>query len=263
MSNTAAECGKSLLRIEGLDKYFGGLHAVDSVSFDVTSGMIKAVIGPNGAGKTTLFNMIAGYFPPSGGEVYFQDTLITGMKPFEVAGQGILRTFQNLKLNPHMSVLDNVLLGCHRTGKAGFLAGMLSSGKSRKEERQAVEAVLPVLEWLNIIDQKDTEVGNLSFGNQRAVELARALASDPPMLLLDEPAAGLNMHETEDLAQRLQTIRDQGKTILLVEHDMSLVMDISDEIVVLNFGQKIAEGEPQAIQRNEEVIRIYLGDDNA
>lgn len=263
VSNTAAECGKSLLRIEGLDKYFGGLHAVDSVSFDVTSGMIKAVIGPNGAGKTTLFNMIAGYFPPSGGEVYFQDTLITGMKPFEVAGQGILRTFQNLKLNPHMSVLDNVLLGCHRTGKAGFLAGMLSSGKSRKEERQAVEAVLPVLEWLNIIDQKDTEVGNLSFGNQRAVELARALASDPPMLLLDEPAAGLNMHETEDLAQRLQTIRDQGKTILLVEHDMSLVMDISDEIVVLNFGQKIAEGEPQAIQRNEEVIRIYLGDDNA
>ena len=185
------------------------------------------------------------------------------MKPFEVAGQGILRTFQNLKLSKHLSVLDNVLLGHHRVGQAGFISGMMSLRKSRVEEKQAVEAVLPILEWLNIIDQKETEVGNLSFGNQRAVELARALASDPPMLLLDEPAAGLNMHETEDLANRLQAIRDKGKTILLVEHDMSLVMDISDEIVVLNFGQKIAEGLPLDIQKNEEVIRIYLGDDDA
>jgi branched-chain amino acid transport system ATP-binding protein len=254
---------KPLMRIDNLDKYFGGLHAVDTVSFDVMPGKIKAVIGPNGAGKTTLFNMISGTFAPSGGQVFFNDTLITGMKPFEVAGQGILRTFQNLKLSKHLSVLDNVLLGHHRVGQAGFIAGMMSSRKSRVEEKKAVETVLPILEWLNIHDQKDTEVGNLSFGNQRAVELARALASDPPMLLLDEPAAGLNMHETEDLANRLQAIRDKGKTILLVEHDMSLVMDISDEIVVLNFGQKIAEGLPMDIQKNEEVIRIYLGDDDA
>lgn len=263
MNNTTGHNEKSILRIEKLDKSFGGLHAVDSVSFDVRPGMIKAVIGPNGAGKTTLFNMIAGYFPPSGGQVFFQDTLITGMKPYQVAGQGVLRTFQNLKLSSHLSVLDNVLLGHHRVGKAEFLSGMLALKRSRKEEKEAEEAVLPILEWMNIIDQKDTELGNLSFGNQRAVELARALASDPPMLLLDEPAAGLNMHETEDLAQRLQTIKEQGRTILLVEHDMSLVMDISDEIVVLNFGQKIAEGEPKDIQKNEEVIRIYLGDDDA
>jgi len=259
----SSELSNPLMRIDSLDKSFGGLHAVNAVSFDVAPGTIKAVIGPNGAGKTTLFNMIAGYFPPSSGSVTFNGTLLTGMKPYQVAGNGVLRTFQNLKLSPGLSVLDNVLLGHHRAGKAGFVSGMLSLKKSRKEEKEAVDAVFPLLEWLNIAHLKDTEAGSLSFGNQRAVELARALASDPPMLLLDEPAAGLNMHETEDLAGRLQEIRDQGRTILLVEHDMSLVMDISDEIVVLNFGQKIAEGIPSEIQKNEEVIRIYLGGDDA
>jgi branched-chain amino acid transport system ATP-binding protein len=253
----------SFLRIQGLDKFFGGLHAVDSVSFDVRPGIIKAVIGPNGAGKTTLFNMIAGYYPPGAGQVFFKDVLLTGMQPFQVAGEGVLRTFQNLKLSHHLSVLDNVLLGRHTRDRAGFLAGMLALKKSRQEEKMAEEAVLPVLEWLNLIEHKDTEVGNLSFGNQRAVELARALAAGPDMLLLDEPASGLNMHETEDLAQRIRGIRDQGKTILLVEHDMSLVMEISDEIVVLNFGRKIAEGLPMEIQENEEVVRIYLGGDDA
>lgn len=252
-----------LLRIQGLDKFFGGLHAVDSVSFEVRPGIIKSVIGPNGAGKTTLFNMIAGYYSPNGGQVILKDVLLTGMKPFQVAGQGVFRTFQNLKLSQHLSVLDNILLGGHTHGQAGFLSGMLALKRSRLEEKKTEETVLPLLEWLNLIDLKDTEVGNLSFGNQRAVELARALAADPSMLLLDEPAAGLNMHETEDLAQRIQEIRDQGRTILLVEHDMSLVMDISDEIVVLNFGQKIAEGKPKEIQENEEVIRIYLGGDDA
>lgn len=253
----------SLLRIQGLDKFFGGLHAVDSVSFEVRSGIIKSVIGPNGAGKTTLFNMIAGYYSPNGGQVFLKDVLLTGMKPFQVAGQGVFRTFQNLKLSQHMSVLDNILLGGHTHGQAGFLAGMLALKKSRQEEKKAEEDVLPLLEWMNLIDLKDTEVGNLSFGNQRAVELARALAADPSMLLLDEPASGLNMHETEDLAKRILEIRDRGRTILLVEHDMSLVMEISDEIVVLNFGQKIAEGKPKEIQENEEVIRIYLGGDDA
>ena len=253
----------ALLRIQGLDKSFGGLHAVDSVSFKVRPGIIKAVIGPNGAGKTTLFNMIAGYYTPCSGQVFFKDVLLTGMQPFQVADQGVFRTFQNLKLSYHLSVLDNILLGTHTHGQAGFFAGMLALKKSRREEKKAEETVLPVLEWLNLIDLKDTEVGNLSFGNQRAVELARALAAGPSMLLLDEPASGLNMHETEELAQRIQEIRDQGRTILLVEHDMSLVMDISDEIVVLNFGQKIAEGKPADIQENEEVIRIYLGGDDA
>ncbi|MDA3938731.1 MAG: ABC transporter ATP-binding protein [Spirochaetia bacterium] len=252
-----------IMRIEGIDKYFGGLHAVDSVTFTVKKGVIKSVIGPNGAGKTTMFNMIAGFETPCNGQVFFNDILITGKKPWQVAEQGVLRTFQNLKLSNHMSVMDNVLLGWHSLGSAGFLDGMFSSPASRREEKNAKDTVLPILEWLNIIDLKDSEVGNLSFGNQRAVELARALASDPSMLLLDEPAAGLNMHETADLAKRIEKIRDQGRTILLVEHDMSLVMDISDEIVVLNFGQKIAEGIPSDIQKNKEVIRIYLGGDGA
>jgi len=254
---------KPLMRISSLDKYFGGLHAVNSVSFDVPPGKIKSVIGPNGAGKTTMFNMIAGYFPPSSGAVYYKDELITGMKPFMTARQGLLRTFQNLKVCGNLSVLDNILLGYHTRGKAGFTAGMLSTRKSRKEEKEAVDAALPLLEWLGLLDKKDTSVGNLSFGEQRSVELARALSSNPAMLLLDEPAAGLNMHETEVLARNICELKEQGRTILLVEHDMSLVMDISDEIVVLNFGEKIAEGSPSEIQNNEDVIRIYLGGGDA
>ncbi len=251
------------LQIKNLAKNFGGVKAVDNVSFNVRKGIIKSVIGPNGAGKTTMFNMITGSFAPSTGQVFFDGKLLTGLKPFQIAREGVLRTFQNLKLSNHLSVLDNILLGWHSKGRAGFISGMLSSVKSRKEEKLAREKVFPIMEWLNIINIKDTEVGNLSFGNQRAVELARALASDPSMLLLDEPAAGLNMHETAELAERIVKLRDQGRTILLVEHDMSLVMDISDEIIVLNFGQKIADGIPFEIQKNEDVIRIYLGGENA
>jgi branched-chain amino acid transport system ATP-binding protein len=248
-----------VLKIEKLDKSFGGLHAVDEVSFDVPKGSIKAVIGPNGAGKTTLFNMIAGTLSPDHGQVAFENTILTGMKPYQVATLGVLRTFQNLKLCNHMSVLDNVLLGRHTAGSAGFFSGMLATKRGQKEEREAREKVLEILEWLEITGIMNQEVGNLSFGKQRSVELARLLAADPAVLLLDEPAAGLNMHETDELAERIVTIRDKGRTVLLVEHDMSLVMDISDEIVVLNFGQKIAEGSPSSIQNNQEVIQIYLG----
>jgi len=248
-----------ILQIQKLDKSFGGLHAVDQVSFDVQKGIIKAVIGPNGAGKTTLFNMIAGTFAPDNGQVTFKDIILTGMKPYQVAGLGVFRTFQNLKLSSHMSVLDNVLLGRHTAGTAGFIPAMLALKKSRKEEREAREKVIEILKWLNISGIMNQEVGNLSFGKQRAVELARLLAADPEILLLDEPAAGLNMHETDELAELIVKIKGQGRTILLVEHDMSLVMDISDEIVVLNFGRKIAEGSPASIQNNREVIKIYLG----
>lgn len=253
---------KIILKIDGLDKSFGGLHAVDEVSFDVPVGAIKAVIGPNGAGKTTLFNMIGGTLVPDGGRVSLDDNNLTGLKPYQVATLGVLRTFQNLKLCSHMSVLDNVLLGRHTAGTAGFFAGMLALKKSRREELEAKEKVLEILEWLDIAGIMDREVGNLSFGKQRSVELARLLAADPAVLLLDEPAAGLNMHETDELAERIVNIRDKGRTVLLVEHDMSLVMDISDEIVVLNFGQKIAEGSPSSIQNNQEVIQIYLGGDD-
>jgi len=252
-----------ILRVEGLHKSFGGLHAVKDVSFNVNRGSIKAVIGPNGAGKTTLFNMMAGTFPPSAGRVCFNGETVTGEKPFQMARRGLLRTFQNLKLCTGLSVLDNILLGHHTRGSAGFLGGMGASRKSRREERRAVEEVMPLLEWLDLTGLARTEVGNLSFGQQRSVELARALAGDPALLLLDEPAAGLNMHETEDLARRIQEVRDQGRTVLLVEHDMSLVMDICDEIAVLNFGEKIAEGIPRDIQGNEAVIRVYLGGEDA
>ena len=251
----------AILTVDALDKSFGGLHAVNGVSFNVPEGAIKAVIGPNGAGKTTLFNMIAGSLPSDGGTVTYRDRRLTGLKPFQVASLGVYRTFQNLKLCGHLSVLDNALLGRHVAGTAGFLGGMVSSRKSRREEKEAREAVLEILEWLELTDVMDQEVGNLSFGRQRAVELARLLAADPAMLLLDEPAAGLNMHETDDLARRITEIRDQGRTVLLVEHDMSLVMDISDEIVVLNFGEKIAEGRPSEVQSNPDVIQIYLGGD--
>ena len=254
---------KPILQISDLDKYFGGLHAVNEVSFKVQEGIIKAVIGPNGAGKTTLFNMIAGYFPPTSGKIFFRGEELTGSKPFQTAQKGLFRTFQNLKVCRHMSVLDNVLLGRHTCAKSGFLTSMFASPKSRREEADAVEKIMPLLEWVDLAEKKDVEVGNLSFGQQRAVELARVLASDPSMILLDEPAAGLNMHETNDLAEKIQKIKEQGKTILLVEHDMGLVMDISDEIVVLNFGGKVAEGKPLEVQKNEDVIRIYLGGNDA
>ena len=252
----------NVLEVHQLDKSFGGLHAVNNVTFDVPEGAVKAVIGPNGAGKTTLFNMIAGSMPADNGTVSCRGEEITGKKPFQVARHGIYRTFQNLKLCSHMSVLDNALLGRHAAGSAGFVSGMLRSRKSRNEERQAREFVREILAWLDLIDLADEEVGNLSFGRQRAVELARVLAADPSLLLLDEPASGLNMHETDDLAKRIVEIRDQGRTVLLVEHDMSLVMDICDEVVVLNFGEKIAEGCPDAIQTDPHVIKTYLGGDD-
>ena len=251
--------GGNILEVINLDKYFSGLHAVNNVSFKVREHTIKAVIGPNGAGKTTLFNMIAGTFPPSGGKVKLFGEDIISLKPYQIAKKGLFRTFQNLKLNPSMSVLDNAMLGMHCAGSAGFISAMLALPNSRREEKYAKEKVLSILEWLGIAGLKDQDVGNLSFGKQRAVELARIMAADPKVLLLDEPAAGLNMKETDELAELIIKIREQGRTVLLVEHDMSLVMDISDEIVVLNFGRKIAEGTPAEIQRNEDVIKIYLG----
>ena len=253
----------TLLDIKNVNKHFGGLHAVNDVSFTLEKGLIKAVIGPNGAGKTTLFNLISGNLPLSSGTVFFEEEAIHGLKPYQIAERGISRTFQNIKLFPGMTALENVMVGRHTQSKAGFLSGMFPFPGTWTEEREIREKSLELLELLEISDFADVEATSLAFGQQRAVEFARALASEPTLLLLDEPAAGLNIYETAEIARLISKIQSHGITVLLVEHDMSLVMDISDEIVVLSFGEKIAEDVPSAIQKNKEVIQIYLGEDDA
>jgi branched-chain amino acid transport system ATP-binding protein len=253
----------TLLETRSLHRYFGGLHAVNDVSVKVSRGMIKAVIGPNGAGKTTFFNLIAGTIPPHKGEVLFMGKRITAWKPHVVAGLGIARTFQTTKLFPDMNVLENIMAGRHLRTRSGFIACMLNLPRTWKEDRQCKDSSLAILKDLGLLDYADETASNLSFGRQRLVELARSIATEPTLLLLDEPAAGLNIYETKELADLILRIRDRGITCLVVEHDMSLVMNISDEVVVLDQGQKLAEGPPRTIQRNPEVIRIYLGDNHA
>ncbi len=252
-----------LLETKNLHRSFGGVHAVKDVSVQVSPGVIKAIIGPNGAGKTTLFNLIAGTLAPQQGEVLFRGKSITAWKPHAVAALGIARTFQTTKLFPHMTVLENVMMGRHTRTRSGFLAGMLNLPWTWREDRETQAKARGILDDLGLAAHGGETAANLSFGRQRLVEFARALATEPALLLLDEPAAGLNIYETKELAQLILKIRDRGVTCLVVEHDMSLVMNISDEVVVLDQGQKIAEGPPAAIQRHPEVIRVYLGDDHA
>ncbi len=251
----------ALLEIKNLSRSFGGLQAVSDVSFSLEPGLIKAVIGPNGAGKTTLFNLICGNIPPSVGSISFQGQHIERLASHQIAALGMSRTFQNIKIFPGMTALENVMVGCHTRSRAGFIAGMLCLPQARQEEREIRRKALELLHLVEIRQTANTEAASLAFGQQRAVELARSLAAEPSLLLLDEPAAGLNIYETAELARLITKIKERGVTILLVEHDMSLVMDISDEIVVLNFGQKMAEDIPARIQQNKEVIQIYLGDD--
>jgi branched-chain amino acid transport system ATP-binding protein len=253
----------SLLEIRSLSRSFGGLKAVDEVSFAVPAGAIKSVIGPNGAGKTTLFNLISGMLACDSGTVLQNGREISGFQPHRIAELGISRTFQTTKLFSRMSVLENVMVGRHTRTKAGFLAGVLNLPWTWKEEREIRERSLELLDSLGLADAAGELASNLPFGRQRLLEIARALATEPSLLMLDEPAAGLNIYETREMADLVLKIRGWGITVLLVEHDMSLVMDISDEIVVLNYGRKVAEGEPAEIQRDPEVIRIYLGGDHA
>ena len=253
----------SLLEVRSLSRSFGGLKAVNEVSFTVNQGSIKSVIGPNGAGKTTLFNLISGMLPCDSGVVLQNGREITRLQPYRIAELGISRTFQTTKLFSRMTVAENVMVGRHSRTRAGLLSGVLNLPWTWKEEREIRERSLQLLDALGLADAADQLASNLPFGKQRLLEIARALATEPSLLLLDEPAAGLNIYETREMADLVLKIRGWGITVLLVEHDMSLVMDISDQIVVLNYGRKVAEGEPGEIQRDPEVIRIYLGGDHA
>ena len=251
----------TLLSVRGIGKRFGGLQAVHDLSFDVAAGSIKALIGPNGAGKTTIFNLVSGFLHPDRGEIVFGGAEIQALSSSEVAVRGMIRTFQHIRLFPKMTVLENIMVGRHMHSRTGFLAGMLRLPFTWREERRTRERSVEIMEMLGIVGHAGTEATRLAYGQQRVVEIGRALACEPKLLLLDEPAAGLNMRETNDMGGLISRIRDMGVTVLLVEHDMSLVMKISDEVVVVSYGEKIAEDRPLAIQKNREVIRVYLGDD--
>ena len=251
----------ALLEVQGLSRRFGGLQAVKDVSFQVRKGTVKALIGPNGAGKTTLFNLLSGVLAPDEGTVSFRGVAIQGLPAHRVAGLGIGRTFQHIRLFAQMTALENVKVGCHVRSRAGFVAGMLHLPWTWGEEREIARRAREELEFLGIGPLADLEATSLSYGQQRSVELARALAGDPELLLLDEPAAGLNMRETVELAKLIGRIKARGITLLVVEHDMGLVMNVSDEVAVLSYGQKIADAEPRVVQKDPEVIRVYLGED--
>jgi branched-chain amino acid transport system ATP-binding protein len=252
---------EEILRAENLQKSFGGLQAIDLLNFRVSQGQVKSVIGPNGAGKTTLFNLITGIFPPSKGILRFNGQILNGLKPYRIAQMGISRTFQNLQLFGNMTVWENAMVGRHSLTSAGLLSAGLRLSRMRQEERDIRKKALEELSFMGLETKADLGATSLSLGEQKLLEIARALATSPRLLLLDEPAAGLNIRETEKLSQTILKIRDRGITIILVEHDMSLVMEISDEILVLNYGRKIAEGPPREIQRNREVIAAYLGEE--
>jgi len=250
-----------IVNIRGISKNFGGLAALQDVSIAVDRGSITAIIGPNGAGKTTLINVLSGFLLPDSGEIALHSTVITGKKAHAITHLGMARTFQTAQVFGQMSVLENVMVGCHARTRTGLAGAALRLGGVRAEERAIRARALDLLAMVGLADQAAVPAASIPIGSQRLLEIARALATDPQVLLLDEPAAGLNTQETRRLGELLRSIRQQDITIMLVEHDMELVMDISDEIAVLNFGRNIARGTPAQIQTNPDVIAVYLGEE--
>lgn len=250
----------ALLKIKDLTVQFGGLVAVNDLNIEIEEGEIRALIGPNGSGKTTVFNTISRYYNPSRGEIFFKGKNLLNNRSHEIAKFGISRTFQNLELFLEMTVLENVLIGQHVKLDANFLAAFLRLKSAKKEHQQAVSLAMKLLDTVGLGKQANNKAGNLAFGQMKKLEIARALASKPSLLLLDEPAAGMRSEEIEDLDRLLTEIRDNwGVTIFLVEHVMQLVMGISDRVTVINFGKKIAEDRPERVQDHPEVIEAYLG----
>lgn len=250
----------SILKVEGISKMFGGLYAVKDISFEANEGEILSIIGPNGAGKSTLFNLITRIYDCTEGKIFFNNKEITSIAPYKLASLGISRTFQNIELFAELSTLENVMVGGYVKGKVGFTASLFGIG-SRKEEQRIKRIALEKIQQLDLQAYANLEAIKMPYGRQRMVELARALMTSPKVLLLDEPAAGLNGIESKELTHTLIKLKNEGVCVILIEHDMDTVMDVSDKIIVMNYGEKLAEGTPEEIQKNQKVINAYLGEE--
>lgn len=248
-----------LLKVQDLSKSFGGITAVSDFSFHVDKGQIVSIIGPNGAGKTTVFNLLTGFYRPDQGKILVNGEDIVGLKAHQVIGKGVARTFQNLRLFSEMTVLENVLIGYQREIKYNLWDSFFNTKAKKKGEEKAREKAEEVLKQIGLIEYKDAVCGNLPYGQMKKVEIARAMASEAQLILLDEPAAGLNPNETSEMADFIKQLTDWGYTVLIIEHDMNLIMKISDYIYVMNYGTLLAEGLPSEIRTNEQVITAYIG----
>ena len=251
-----------MLKLENVSRHFGGLKVLQDVTLDVPQGRIFGLIGPNGAGKTTVFNLVTGLLPPSSGSIVFDGQSIVGRAPHRITQAGIARTFQNIRIFKEMTLLDNVVVGMHRHLGSGWPAMLLATPRWRAEEARARERARELLGWVRLEHKVDDLADNLSYGEQRKLELARALATEPRLLLLDEPVAGMNSTEKTELMREVLAIRERGYTIFMIEHDMRFVMGLCDEIAVLNFGRIIARGTPEQIRNDPQVIEAYLGRDD-
>lgn len=250
-----------LLDVKDLSMRFGGLLAVDGVSLELGEKQILAIIGPNGAGKTTVFNCISGFYNPTGGSILLQNASIAGLGSHTVARKGVVRTFQNVRLFKKMTVLGNLLVAQHQKNRASVLAGLFNTPSFRRQEAESIERSLHWLDYMGLRDFANREAGNLAYGHQRRLEIARCMITEPKVLMLDEPAAGLNPQEKLDLQALIRQLRDQyGVAILLIEHDMGLVMGVSERITVMEYGKPIAHGTPEEVRNNERVIKAYLGE---